>query len=223
MKVTVIAWSPRWSWRWRRSPFPAFASAHPSVYTDDATNRHRTRPPARYTLGTQTRHVVTNHGFTMVLRETNGASNKGVMDYSQAAGRLPRDASARASGSPRATPPRRRTRPAGASRRSRPRRRSSAGRTTRTPFYNYVPFQKAAAGLEDDPARWIDDVLTLTRRGPGAGQRRPGPGARSCGAVPGLGGTFTPGGRDPDDHRLAQQWLRPPADRAAGRRDPPAQ
>ena len=30
------------------------------------------------------------------------------------------------------------------------------------PFYNYVPFQKTAAGLEDDPATWIGYVKTLT-------------------------------------------------------------
>jgi hypothetical protein len=30
------------------------------------------------------------------------------------------------------------------------------------PFYNYVPFQKGAAGLEDDPARWIPVVKDRT-------------------------------------------------------------
>ncbi len=39
------------------------------------------------TLQNQTRHVVTNHGYTMVLRETNGANDKGMVDYS----RLPGD------------------------------------------------------------------------------------------------------------------------------------
>ncbi len=65
---------------------PATVSAHPSVYTETATID--TNPAAgQYTLAQQTRHVVTNHGYTMLLRETNGATDKGVMDYS----RLPGD------------------------------------------------------------------------------------------------------------------------------------
>ena len=30
------------------------------------------------------------------------------------------------------------------------------------PFYNYIPFQKAAAGFDDHPDAWIPDVQTLT-------------------------------------------------------------
>ena len=30
------------------------------------------------------------------------------------------------------------------------------------PFYTYVPFQATTAGLEDDPAMWLDDVKALT-------------------------------------------------------------
>ena len=53
------------------------------------------------------------------------------------------------------------------------------------PFYNYVPFQKDAAGLEDDPALWIEDVLALT----GVDLASvPSPAA----ACSGLGGTYVP-------------------------------
>ena len=93
---------------------PASAWAHGSVYTDIA--RIDTDPaPGPFTLADQTRHVVTNHGYTFVLRETNGASDKGMIDYS----RLPGDYRAslrRARCSPRATPLRSRTRRAGAPR-----------------------------------------------------------------------------------------------------------
>ena len=63
------------------------------------------------------------------------------------------------------------------------------------PFYNYIPFQKAAAGLEDTPARWIEDVLTLTGGTVDLAQVSddPAEAATELAALcAGLGGTFTP-------------------------------
>ncbi len=64
--------------------------------------------PGEFTPGTQTRHVVTNHGFTFVLRETNDYSDEGMVDYSQAARRLPNQPGVRARCSRNEDPPARR-------------------------------------------------------------------------------------------------------------------
>ena len=140
---------------------PAAASAHPSVYTSQAqVVEDETQPTV---LTPQTRYVVANHGFTYVLRESNGdfdGSNRGVFDYKS----LP--------GAYRATLA---TwddlRNAGAT-------NAQAHATCRVPqleteaaikswqgtdpFYAYVPFQQTSAGLEDDPATWIPKVKELT-------------------------------------------------------------
>ena len=149
---------------------PAIASAHPSVYTD--TNRSDSDPGPGYTEVIQTRYVVANHGFTYVLRETNSRATSGVMDYSD----LPAGY--------RATLPTMQDlldEATGAQAHATcwdsdgtidgdavealwdPDNIAGWQDTAAPiePFYAYVPFQKAAAGLEDDPAAWLDDVQTL--------------------------------------------------------------
>lgn len=151
---------------------PAAAIAHPSVYPTTANTAVAVpnTTPTQYTLEAQTRYVVTNHGFTIVLRETNRLNAtsaaaadkvKGVVGYNlipsnwrNQAGQT--FASVMAVGGTGA----------------------QAHATCLTPaleteaaikswqdadaFYNYVPFQATAAGLEDDPARWLP---TLTAAG----------------------------------------------------------
>ncbi len=144
---------------------PAAAAAHPSVYTSDARTGNPPVPQKRY--------VVANHGFTYVLTESNGKDDDfGVMDYkympnpyrgtlTTAALLAEGDTGAQAhatcwdDGVADADD-------------------VEALWTTAAiadwqdteapiePFYNYVPFQKTAAGLEDDPATWIGYVKTLT-------------------------------------------------------------
>ena len=58
---------------------PAAAAAHPSVYKDTAQTVPDESQPT--VLEPQTRYVVANHGFTYVLRETNGRDTGGVLDY----------------------------------------------------------------------------------------------------------------------------------------------
>ena len=132
---------------------PAGASAHPSVYSGTAVID--TDPdPGEFTMGTQTRHTVTNHGYTTILRETNGVTDRGVMSYAS----LPSDRRAILSPTQELDT-------------------SSGAQAHATclgvpalanpdnilawqgtdPFYNYVPFQTASAGLDDNPADWIDD------------------------------------------------------------------
>jgi hypothetical protein len=121
-------------------------------------------------LATQTRYVVSNHGNSLVYRETNLLTDRGVIDYKRVPspyrnGITTADLiSQAASGvqphnvcrtpvletesaitdwqehtAPDATPP------------NKP-----------EPFYGYVPFQKASAGLDDHPDDWIPHVKTLT-------------------------------------------------------------
>ena len=199
---------------------PASAWAHGSVYTDIA--KIDTDPAqGPFTLADQTRHVVTNHGFTMLLRETNGASDKGMIDYS----RLPGDyrasltpSQALAEGDTAAQP----TRRAGA-RRARPTRRSGDGRTP-------TPSITTSRSKRQPPA-WRTILLAGSRTSSrsaavpwtwrrSATTRRSRSGAR--GVVRGPGRDVHSSGPDPDEHGQPQQWLRPRADRAAGRGDPPA-
>jgi hypothetical protein len=139
---------------------PAVATAHPSVYTDSA--RVLANPNDPNSGVEQTRHVVTNHGFTFVLRETNvleQGTHKGVFDYSrlpsayrktltwpqlQAEGGTAAQAHATCQVGALET------------------EAAIKAWQDADPFYNYVPFQKTAAGHEDDPARWIPVVQELT-------------------------------------------------------------
>ena len=138
---------------------PAAASAHPSVYTGTATIVANPGPPPVFEP--QARHMVTNHGFTIVLRETNGVGAPGgILSYallpSALRAQLDPDAQLVTGGTaaqPHATC-------SGVSALADPDNIRAWQGTD--PFYNYIPFQKAAAGLDDHPADWIDDVLTLT-------------------------------------------------------------
>lgn len=144
---------------------PAVASAHPSVYL---TSANVIKTGTTNEIEPQTRYVVSNHGFTIVLRETNSlnanspaAADKvrGVVGYNL----IP---SGWRAGKPFAD-----VMAVGGT-------GAQAHATCLTPalqseaaikswqdadaFYNYVPFQAASAGLEDDPARWLP---TLTAAG----------------------------------------------------------
>jgi hypothetical protein len=130
---------------------PAAAGAHGSVFATTAKIvRDRTRPTD---LTDQTQYVVTNHGFTFVLREDNGATARGMINYkvlpSAYRATLTR-AQILALGDTGAQPH--------ATCRGLAALETEAAIYAwqdRDPFYGYVPFQSGPAGLEDDPARWI--------------------------------------------------------------------
>jgi hypothetical protein len=169
---------------------PAAAAAHPSVYESDARTGN---PPVA-----QLRYVVANHGFNYVLRESNGIDNgegHGVMDYkfmpnpwrgglttAQLLDQGDTDLQVHATcWDADATPngdPVEQLWSTGA----------IAGWQDTTapiePFYNYVPFQTASAGLEDEPASWLDDVQTLT------GVNLSAPGADPAAQCTSIGGTL---------------------------------
>lgn len=135
---------------------PAAAAAHPSVYTDTAKVE---QPEGSGTFVDQDRYVVANHGFTYVLRETNGVTGDGVFDYKSIPTKL-RDgkdwtwllANGVSGAQAHAT-----CQVAALTSEA-----AIRGWQGADPFYAYVPFQKDSAGLEDDPSTWIPYVKGLT-------------------------------------------------------------
>lgn len=166
---------------------PSFAAAHGAVYETDALVADAGSPSG---FSTQTRYVVANHGYTYVLRETNGRTSGGMLNYPKAPGALRRTpgydiftntvpVSADSGAQPHATcdvPS------------------LNAEATKRAwqdadPFYAYVPFQQRSAGLEDDPDRWIPVVKQTTGIDLRAvGDSEPARQA-ACGSI---GGTYHP-------------------------------
>jgi len=138
---------------------PASAAAVPTVTTVDAKldtggATFLTDAPGA-TLTTQARYVVSADGYVAGYAETNGVTGGGVIDYSVLPGdyRAPMTAgdkldypAAQTDVQPHATC-------SGVA--------SLSDRATilawqgRDPAFDYVPWQKASAGLGDDPARWI--------------------------------------------------------------------
>ncbi len=181
---------------------PAGAFAHGTVYTDNqarAVAPGDTAPIAPGDLQAQTRYVITNHGYSFVLRETNGATDKGMVNFA----RVPGAYRNQAGFEPGAAGTRTRLlseADTGAQPHATCRGVSALSAETAVlgwqgsdPFYNYVPFQKAPAGLEDDPAAWIEDVQTLTGVNLANVSDDPTTAATElAGLCTGLGGTFTP-------------------------------
>lgn len=187
---------------------PAAGSAHPSVYTDIAKTVPSPPPPSPFDwsmLDTQTRYVVSNHGNTYVLREENGLTDRGIMDYKKAPGAWREQPSvttaelfARADtgGQPHATCTGV-TELESESAITGWQEVSDAGKPE--PFYRYVPFQKVSAGLDDDPAHWIEYVKMLTASLPGGPvdlatvSDDPATAAGQLASLcSGIGGTFVP-------------------------------
>jgi hypothetical protein len=165
---------------------PAGASAHPSVYTGNAKVVQSAGPPVL--VVDQTRHMVTNHGYTTVLRESNGVGAPGgVVSYALLPGALRDTLNV--------------TQQLAAGGTAAQAHATCQGNTGEVadlwteaaitawqegdPFYNYVPFQAASAGLDDNPADWIDDVQALT----GVNLAQVSDLAAACA---GIGGTFAP-------------------------------
>ncbi|MBJ7518156.1 MAG: hypothetical protein JHC84_00550 [Solirubrobacteraceae bacterium] len=169
---------------------PVAATAHPSVYETTA----RTVPspaPSPITAGDlidQRRYVFSNHGYTAVLRETNGVTTMGGLNYAALPGVYRNQASTTANSKEAwylegGTGVQVHATCQGVAALSSYENIGSWQGTD--PFYGYIPFQKAAAGFEDDPADWIPVVKTLT----GVDLATVADPAAAC---TGLGGTYTP-------------------------------
>jgi hypothetical protein len=165
---------------------PAGASAHPSVYTGTAKVVQSAGPPV--VVADQTRHMVTNHGYTTVLRESNGVGAPGgVVSYALLPGALRAELTQTEEFAAGGTAAQAHATCQGNSGEVADLWTEAAitGWQEGDPFYNYVPFQSASAGLDDVPAAWIDDVQALT----GVDLTQVSDLAAACA---GIGGTFAP-------------------------------
>ena len=157
---------------------PAGAFAHPSVWETTAKiTNSASSPVPDLCSGTDTRksYVVSNHGFTMALNETNCAVDKGMLNYKKlpSSYRATLSLAAYLAAGDTGAQPHATCRQgsgvvdelwgttAGTS-------AITAWQTAKTntaggePFFNYVPWQKTSAGLDDDPTKWIPVVLART-------------------------------------------------------------
>jgi hypothetical protein len=145
---------------------PASAGAHPSVYQSTAKTYTGTFPTG--TMNTVTRYVVSNHGFTALYNESNGVTGAaGVVGFNLVPGGTYRAAKstadilaeggtgvqAHATCTGGAAELGTLAKIAGWQGGVQP------APTTQQPFWNYVPFQTASAGLGDDPAEWLPTLL----------------------------------------------------------------
>ena len=176
---------------------PAGALSHGSVFETTAKTiaPGDTAPIPFGDLVDQTQYVVTNHGYTMVLRESNGALDHGMINFKVLPRRLPEPAGLRARG--RGT----RTRLLSEGDTAVQPHATCRGGTGlgeaqilawqgADPFYNYVPWQKTAAGLQDEAevATWIGVVKTAT----GVDLATLNTVSDFTTACAGIGGTYTP-------------------------------
>lgn len=148
---------------------PLIASAHTSSYDDIAKIAPSPAPsPLNYEdLLDEQRYFVCNHGYCAIYKESNGVTDMGVVDYKRAPGAWRSQASV--------TTAELFERAANGAQTHHTcdtaaltsegaitgwQSMSEAGKAE--PFWAYVPFQKAPAGLGDHAEEWIPHVLTLT-------------------------------------------------------------
>lgn len=145
---------------------PASASAVPIVDSvearlDKAGVTFLTDPTGG-PLPTQQQYTVNTDGYVLSFAETNGVTADGVVNYAV----LPKDFRAPATSEEKRTYVAAQTGlQAHATCAGVPKLAESANILAwqgTDPYYNYVPFQKASAGLGDDPAKWIPVVKTAT-------------------------------------------------------------
>lgn len=165
---------------------PASASAASTVFTTTgkAVPAGQTATPSwtQSDLQSETQYLVSNNGFTLSLRESNGRTTGGALAYaalpSAYRNLIPKSrwlAEGDTGAQPHATcrvP-------------SLDAQDVVLGWQGDEPSYGYIPFQATSAGLGDDPATWLPKVkaatgLTLT------------PTTDLAAACTGLGGTFAP-------------------------------
>lgn len=163
---------------------PAAALAHPSAYTVDAkTVPAGVTNPTWEQLGEQRRYVLSNHGFPVVVRETNGAPTGGLINYALMPGAYRSGLTGEQKLDPKHA--------TGAQ----PHATCEVAALTSSeavlswqeadPFYTYIPFQATSANLDDDPATWLTQVKDRT----GVDLATVSDPAAACA---GIGGTYRP-------------------------------
>jgi hypothetical protein len=146
---------------------PASATAEPGVYTVDAKLDTGSVTFLNDATGAgllpQTQYVVSNNGYSVGFAETNGVTGSGVLNYKV----LPSAYRAPATAEEKRTYPAAQTDVQAHATCSGVAALTSganilAWQTGNDPSYNYIPWQKASAGLGDDPGKWIPVVKTAT-------------------------------------------------------------
>jgi hypothetical protein len=149
---------------------PASASAVPGVYTVVAKTGNTgvtflTDPTGAALTNTQTRYTVTVDGYTVGFSEDNGVSGDGVLDYEQLPSdyRAPMSAEDKRTYGPAQTDVQAHATCSGvAALTSGPTILAWQQEGGDDPYYDYVPWQKASAGLGDDPGTWVPVVKAAT-------------------------------------------------------------
>lgn len=149
---------------------PASASAVPSVTsgvvkTGNPGVTFQTDPTGAALTNTQTRYVLSLDGYALEFAEDNGVTGGGVLDYAA----LPSDYRAPMTAEQKLAYPAAQTDlQAHATCAGVPALSESATilawqeNAANDPSYAYVPWQKSAAGVGDDPARWTEVVRRAT-------------------------------------------------------------
>lgn len=156
---------------------PALADAHPGIYATQVKvlKANPSSPPTQADLVDQTRYAIGNDGYAGVLRETNGLTGHGMVNYLLMPSGTP---SFRATLTPEQKLERTSDAQPHAQCLADPASGSQAAKLNTTaaildwqkgsteagtdPFYDYVPFQATTAGFGDTPAKWIAVVKDLT-------------------------------------------------------------
>jgi hypothetical protein len=165
---------------------PAGALAAPSVFTQTAKVVPAGQTPtASWTqadLTDQQQYLVSENGFTLALRESNGKADHGVLSYDvlpSAYRTLLQPARWIAESATGAQPHATCDAPALTT------DAVVLGWQGAEPHYGYIPFQATSAGLGDDPASWVSKVKAATGVALTASTNL----ATACA---GIGGTFVP-------------------------------
>jgi hypothetical protein len=174
---------------------PAGALAVPSVYTVEAKVGPADATYARDPTGanlteTQTRYVVSADGFSFGYAETNGVTTDGVLDYSAlpATYRASATAVQKLAFADAETGVQAHATCDVAALRDQPTIAQWQPNAGSDPSYDYVPWQKTAAGLGDDPRSWLGVVRAATRVDLSALSTA----AELRAACEGIGGRFVP-------------------------------
>lgn len=146
---------------------PATAAAVPTVYgvtakTGDAGVTFLTDPTGASLTSTQEQYVVSVDGYAVGYREDNGVTRGGVVNYAALPSdyRAPMTAADKLGYAPAQTDVQAHATCSGVAALADP--ANVAAWQGRDPSYDYVPWQKASAGLGDDPTKWIAVVRAAT-------------------------------------------------------------
>ena len=148
---------------------PASASAVPGVYsvvakTGDPGVTFLGDPTGAALTSTETQYTVSADGYAVGFSEDNGVTGGGVLNYKVLPSeyRAPMSAEEKRTYGPAQTDVQAHATCSGVAELGGPTILAWQENDDDDPYYNYVPWQKASAGLGDDPGDWVPVVKTAT-------------------------------------------------------------